>query len=54
MSTSPLEGTNNKIGILQRRAYGDRHYGHFKLRLFALYHTTCSRPAPPFSTVVNR
>ena len=36
--TSPLEGANNKSGLLQRRAYGYHHYGHFKLRLLALHH----------------
>ena len=39
ISTSPLEGTNNKIGLLQRRAYGYRRYDHFKLRLLTLHHT---------------
>ena len=38
ISTSPLEGTNNKIGLLQRRAYGYRRYDHFKLRLLTLHH----------------
>ena len=38
ISTSPLEGTNNKIGALQRRAYGYRRYDHFKLRLLTLHH----------------
>ena len=39
ISTSPLEGTNNKIELLQRRAYGDRRNDHFKLRLLTLHHT---------------
>ena len=38
ISTSPLEGTNNKIGALQRRAYGYRRYDHFQLRLLTLHH----------------
>ena len=38
ISTGPLEGTNNKIGLLQRRAYGYRRYDHFKLRLLTLHH----------------
>jgi transposase len=38
ISTSPLEGTNNKIGLLQRRAYGYRRYDHFKQRLLTLHH----------------
>jgi transposase len=38
ISTSPLEGTNNKIGLLQRRAYGYRRYDQFKQRLLTLHH----------------
>ena len=38
ISTGPVEGTNNKIGLLQRRAYGYRRYDHFKLRLLTLHH----------------
>lgn len=39
LSTGPLEGINNKIGALQRRAYGYRNYDHLKERLLTLHHT---------------
>jgi transposase len=39
LSTGPLEGINNKIGALQRRAYGYRNYEHLKERLLTLHHT---------------
>lgn len=39
ISTGPVEGTNNKIKLLQRRAYGYRSYPHFKERLLTLHHT---------------
>lgn len=39
ISTGPLEGINNKIGALQRRAYGYRNYEHIKQRLLSLHHT---------------
>ena len=39
ISTGPLEGINNKIGALQRRAYGYRNYEHLKERLLTLHHT---------------
>ena len=42
ISTGPLEGINNKIGALQRRAYGYRNYEHLKLRLLTLHHTKYS------------
>ena len=38
ISTGPLEGINNKIGALQRRAYGYRNYEHLKERLLTLHH----------------
>jgi hypothetical protein len=38
ISTGPLEGINNKIGALQRKAYGYRNYEHFKERLLTLHH----------------
>ena len=38
----PLEGINNKIGALQRRAYGYRNYEHLKQRLLTLHHTKFS------------
>jgi len=39
ISTGPLEGVNNKIKLLQRRAYGYRDLELFKLKLLSL-HTT--------------
>lgn len=39
ISTGPLEGINNKIGALQRRAYGYRNYKHIKEKLLTLHHT---------------
>ena len=39
LSTGPLEGINNKIGALQRSAYGYRNYDHLKERLLTLHHT---------------
>ena len=37
ISTGPLEGTNNKIKLLQRQAYGYRDLHFFKLKLLALH-----------------
>jgi transposase len=39
ISTGPLEGVNNKIKLLQRRAYGYRDLELFRLRIYSL-HTT--------------
>lgn len=39
ISTGPLEGTNNKIKTLQRRAYGYRDQLYFTLRIYALHET---------------
>lgn len=39
ISTGPLEGINNKIGWLQRRAYGYRTYAYFRERLLTLHCT---------------
>jgi transposase len=39
ISTGPLEGTNNKIKTLQRKAYGFRDKDFFKLKIFALHET---------------
>lgn len=39
ISTGPLEGINNKIGALQRRAYGYRNYEHLQEKLLTLHHT---------------
>lgn len=37
ISTGPLEGTNNKIKLLQRQAFGYRDYLYFKLRILTLH-----------------
>jgi transposase len=37
ISTGPLEGTNTKIGTLQRRSYGFRDKEFFHLRIFTLH-----------------
>jgi len=39
ISTGPLEGTNNKIKTLQKRAYGFRDMDFFKLKIYALHET---------------
>jgi len=39
ISTGPLEGTNNKIKTLQRRAYGYRDQEYFTLRIYGLHET---------------
>ena len=39
ISTGPLEGTNTKIRVLQRRAYGLRDTEYLKLRIYALHET---------------
>jgi len=39
ISTGPLEGTNNKLNLLQRQAFGYRNLELFKLRIPSL-HTT--------------
>jgi transposase len=39
ISTGPLEGTNTKIKLLQRKAYGFRDKEFFKLRILALHET---------------
>lgn len=37
ISTGPLEGLNNKIGVLKRQTYGLRDMEYFKLRLYFLH-----------------
>ena len=39
ISTGPLEGTNTKIRVLQRQAYGYRNMEFFKLKLLGLHET---------------
>lgn len=41
ISTGPLEGVNNKIKLMQRRAYGYRDLELFKLRILSLHTTRC-------------
>jgi transposase len=40
ISTGPLEGTNTKIRVLQRQAYGFRDQEFFKLKIYALHKST--------------
>ena len=40
ISTGSLEGTNTKIRVLQRQAYGFRDQEFFKLKIYALHQTT--------------
>lgn len=39
ISTGPLEGFNNKIKVLKRKAYGYRDSYFFKLKIYALHET---------------
>jgi len=39
ISNGPLEGTNTKIRVLQRKAYGFRDKEFFKLKIYALHET---------------
>ena len=39
ISTGALEGTNTKIRVLQRKAYGFRDTKFFKLKIHALHET---------------
>jgi transposase len=39
LSTGPLEGTNTKIRVLQRNAYGFRDTEFFKLKIYGLHET---------------
>lgn len=39
ISTGPLEGTNTKIQLMKRQAYGYRDYEFFKLKIHALHET---------------
>jgi transposase len=40
ISTGPLEGTNTKIKLLQRQAYGYRDMEFFRLKIYAIHKTT--------------
>jgi len=37
ITTAKVEGTNNKIKVLKRRAYGYRDIGYFKLRIYFIH-----------------
>ena len=39
LSAGPLEGTNNKIKTIQRKAYGYRDMDFFNLKIMALHET---------------
>jgi len=39
ISTGPLEGTNNKIQLMKRQAYGFRDQEFFMLKIYALHRT---------------
>jgi transposase len=39
ISTGPLEGTNNKIQLLKRQAYGFRDQAFFKLKILGIHET---------------
>ncbi len=41
ISTGPLEGTNTKIKLLQRQAYGFRDDEFFRHRIFVLDESRC-------------
>ena len=38
ISTGPLEGMNNKINVLKRKAYGYRDMQYFKLKIYNLHY----------------
>jgi len=40
ISTGPLEGTNTKIKLMQRQAYGYRDTEFFRLRIYAIHNST--------------
>jgi transposase len=40
ISTGPLEGTNTKIRVMQRQAYGFRDHEFFRLKIYALHEST--------------
>ena len=39
ISTGPLEGTNTKIRVMQRQAYGYRDQEFFRLKIYQLHET---------------
>jgi transposase len=44
ISSGPIEGTNNKVKVLKRQAYGFRDMEYFKLRLLTLHTLTYAFP----------
>jgi transposase len=40
ISTGPLEGTNTKIKLMQRQAYGYRDMEFFRLKIYAIHNST--------------
>ncbi len=53
ISTGPLEGTNTKIRVMQRQAYGFRDQEFFQLKIYQL-HETKDRPKDNFRCLLNR
>ncbi|HZT34872.1 MAG TPA: transposase, partial [Nitrososphaera sp.] len=39
ISTGPLEGTNTKIQLMKRQAYGYRDHEFFKLKILGVHET---------------
>jgi transposase len=39
ISSGPMEGTNNKIKVMKRQAYGFRDQEFFKLKILAIHET---------------
>jgi transposase len=39
ITSSAMEGTNNKIKTIKRQAYGFRDHGFFKLKILAIHRT---------------
>lgn len=48
-SSCPLEGANNKIKVLKRKAYGFRDFEYFKLKIFSILPGTRQNPFWNFS-----
>ena len=44
ITTAKMEGTNNKIKVLKRQAYGFRDMAFFKLRLYFLHERSIMMP----------
>ena len=46
ISSGAVEGLNNKIRVVTRRAYGFRTFNAKEIALYALYHTLGKLPEP--------